>query len=246
MVYGTRISELPCPTETQEKLRKIGILNEKALHATLKEWYARPNDEIEVSVNGFFVDIVRDDLLVEIQVRNFSAVKRKLVELTLNHPVRLVYPIVLERWIVKLTEDGQSLLSRRKSPKKGSLEYIFEELVSFPKLFLNPNFSIDVLFIQEEEVRCYDGTRGWWQGGWITQEHRLLKVVDRRLFEMPADVTELIPCNLDELFTTSDLADAIGKPNWLAQKMAYCLREMGSIAPVGKQGNAILYKRVTT
>lgn len=230
-------------TVTLEKSHKIGTLNEKAIHAALKEWYARPKDQLEVSVNGFFVDIVRDDLLVGIQVRNFSAIKRKLIELTLHHPVRLVYPIVLERWIVKLAEEVQVQLSRRKSPQKGSLESIFGELVSFPKLFLNSNFSIDVLFIQEEEVRRYDGQR---QGGWITQERRLLRIVDQRLFETPADVATLIPCDLDEPFTTSDLAVAIGKPNWLAQKMAYCLREMDIITPVGKHGNAILYRRVTT
>jgi hypothetical protein len=232
-------------TGTQEKLHKIGTLNEKVLHAALKGWYAQPNDQIEVSVNGFFVDIVQDDILVEIQVRNFSAVKRKLIELTLHHPVRLVYPIVLERWIVKVAKNGQNQLSRRKSPQKGSLECVFEELVSFPKLFLNPNFSMDVLFIHEEEVRRYDGTRGWRQRGWITQERRLLRVVDRRLFETPSDFASFIPCVLDEPFTTSDLAIAIGKPNWLAQKMAYCLREMDTIAPVGKHGNAILYRRVT-
>jgi hypothetical protein len=184
-------------TGTQEKLHKIGTLNEKALHAALKGWYAQPNDQIEVSVNGFFVDIVQDDILVEIQVRNFSAVKRKLIELTLHHPVRLVYPIVLERWIVKVAKNGQNQLSRRKSPKKGSPECIFDELVSFPKLFLNPNFSMDVLFIHEEEVRQYDGTRGWRQRGWITQERRLLRVVDRRLFETPSDFARFIPCVLE-------------------------------------------------
>ena len=55
----------------------IGALNEKPLHAALKQWYARPDDLIEVSVDGFTVDIVRGDLLIEIQTRNLSAIKRK-------------------------------------------------------------------------------------------------------------------------------------------------------------------------
>jgi hypothetical protein len=115
--------------------------------------------------------------------------------------------------------------------------------VSFPRLLASANFSREVLLIPEEEVRRYDGKRGWRRKGWVTQERRLLGVVERRLFESPADVAALIPQDLAEPFATSDLAAAIGKRRRLAQKMAYCLREMGMIAPVGKQGNAILYAR---
>jgi hypothetical protein len=45
----------------------IGQLNEKALHASLKQWYARPGDRFEVAVGGFVIDIVRAELLIEIQ-----------------------------------------------------------------------------------------------------------------------------------------------------------------------------------
>jgi hypothetical protein len=223
----------------------IGTLNEKPLHAALKKWYAQPNDQLEVSVDGFIVDIVRGDLLVEIQTRNFAAIKQKLTELTVRHPVRLVYPIAQEKWIVKVAQDGHTRLSRRKSPKRGAFEQVFEELVSFPGLLSSPNFCLDVLLIQEEEIRRYDDTRGWRRKDWVTHERRLLQVVSQRLFETPADMAALIPHALAEPFTTSELAAAIGKPRRLAQKMAYCLREMGATEPVGKRGNAILYTRAT-
>ena len=45
----------------------IGTLNEKPLHAGLKEWVARPGDAFEQPVDGYVIDIVRDDLLIEIQ-----------------------------------------------------------------------------------------------------------------------------------------------------------------------------------
>jgi hypothetical protein len=230
-------------TEPQGATREIGTLNEKPLHAALKEWYARPDDRFEVSVDGFVVDIVRDDLLVEVQTGSFSGIKRKLAVLAARHPVRLVYPVAREKWIVKLAGDGHSQLGRRKSPKRGAVEHVFKELVSFPQLLSAPNFSLDVLLIQEEEVRRYDGKRGWRRRGWVTHERRLLEVVGHRLFETPADMRALVPNALDEPFTTAELAAAIVKPRWLAQKMAYCLREMGAIAQVGKRGNAILYAR---
>ncbi len=235
--------------ESQEMAHAIGTLNEKPLHAALKTWYAQPGDQLEVPVDGFFIDIVRRrplmarDLLIEVQTGNFSSIKRKLATLTASHPVRLVYPVAREKWIVKLDKDGSGVLGRRKSPKRGAFEHVFGELVSFPRLLANSNFDLELLLIQEEEVRRYDGKRGRRRKGWVTQERRLLGVVERRLFESPADVAALIPKDLAEPFATSDLAAAIGKRRRLAQKMAYCLREMGVIAPVGKQGNAILYIR---
>ena len=222
----------------------IGTLNEKSLHAALKQWYARPDDLIEVSVDGFTVDIVRDDLLIEIQTRNLSAIKRKLTTLVEQHPVRLVYPVAQDKWIVRQSENGERVLGRRKSPKRGTVELVFEELVSIPQLLAHSNFALDVLLIQEE-VRRYDGTRNWRRRGWVTHERRLLQVVGQRLFETPKAMLALIPTTLPEPFTTTDLAEATGQPLWLAQKMTYCLREMGAITVVGKRGRGILYVRAT-
>jgi hypothetical protein len=222
---------------------QISTLNEKPLHAALKEWYAQPQDRFEVWVDGFIVDIVRDDRLIEIQTAGFASIKRKLAILTERHPVRLVYPVAREKWIVKLAGDGTRVLSRRKSPKRGMVAEVFGEMVSLPQLLASPNFSLDVLLIQEEEVRTHDPTRAWRRRGWVTHERRLLAVVDHQLFRTPADLAGLLPPALTEPFTTSDLAAATGQRRRLAQQMAYCLREMGVIQPVGKQGNAILYSR---
>jgi hypothetical protein len=221
----------------------ISTLNEKPLHAALKEWYAQPGDQLEVPVDRFIADIVRGNLLIEIQTASFSSIKQKLLELTAHHPVRLAYPIARQKWIVKVAEDRRTQLSRRKSPKRGRVEDVFAELVSFPTLLASPNFSLEVLFIQEEEVRHHDPKRGWRRRGWLTHERRLLEVLDRQRFQTPADMANLLPATLPEPFTTSDLAASLPRPRRLAQRMAYCLREMQVIDPVGKQGNAILYVR---
>ena len=224
---------------------QIGTLNEKPLHAALKRWYAQPGDLTEVSVNGFTIDIVRGDLLIEIQTRNLSAIKRKLTALVEQHPVRLVYPIAQDKWIVRQSGNGKHTpgVGRRKSPRRGTVELVFEELVSLPHLLTHPNFSLDVLLIQEEEVRRQAGKLTRRRKGWAIQERRLLQVVGHRLFETPREMLALLPTALTEPFTTTDLAQATGRPLWLAQKMAYCLREMGAIIAVGKRGRGILYAR---
>jgi len=223
-------------------MSEIGLLNEKPLHASLKEWYAQPGDTFEVAVDGYVIDIVREDLLLEIQTSGFASIKSKLQCLVNEHRIRLVYPIAREKWIVKPTEDNSGNCTRRKSPKRGRVEDFFREMVSFPQLLMNPNFSLEVLMIREEEVRRHDEKRIWRRRGWTTEERRLLEVIDRHMFEKPSDWLALLPVNLGESFTTGDLAEAMGIKRRLAQQMAYCLRMVRVIELTGRQGRSHTYR----
>ena len=218
-------------------------MSKQPLHTALKEWVAEPCDQLEVPLGSYRIDIVRGDLLIEIQTRNFSALKHKLWHLIPDHRLRLVYPIAQEKWIIKKAGRGEKLSKRRKSPKRGRIEDLFHELVSFPELVLQPNFSLEVLLIQEEEKRRHDARRAWRRRGWVTEERRLLHVVGRHLFAGPDDYAALLPDDLEEPFTTAGLAQALGRPRSLAQKMAYCLRRMDIIADVGRRDRSVLYAR---
>lgn len=222
-------------------MNSIGTLRETGLHAALKAWYARPGDQVEVPLAGYVVDLLRGDTIIEIQTRNFSAVKRKLLRLVENNHVRLVYPIALERWIVRLTADGQTLLGRRKSPRRGAGIQVFEELVSFPELLDHPNFSLEVLLVREEEVRCPLPPRRGRRRDWRICDRRLLEVVDRSLLAGPADCLAYVPAALPRPFTCRDLAQALDQPLDLCQKLAYCLRRVGALTPVGRRGRAMAY-----
>ena len=230
-------------TKSPKKSSGIGTLNEKPLHEDLKQWYAGPLDEFEVPFEGFVIDILHDGLAVEIQTRNFNAIARKLNHLLALREVRLVYPIAQDKWITNIATEVDTPPTRRKSPRHGRPESMFDELVSIPTILEHPNFSLELLLIQEEEVRLYDGVRGWRRGGWVTHERRLLEVTGRRLLRSPADLARFVPDELQEPFATRDLATAINVPLRLAQKMAYCLKLTGCIVPAGKQANAILYIR---
>jgi hypothetical protein len=219
----------------------IGTLGEKSLHSALKDWYARPKDRKEVEVDGFHIDIIRQKLLIEIQTTNFYSLRRKLTTLMEKHPVRLVYPIAQEKWIVRLAKDGVTRLGRRKSPKRGHIFHLFDELVYIPGLITHPNFTLEALLIQEEEVRCDDGTGSWRRNGLRIADHGLIDVLSQHLFSDPQDFLALIPTALPEPFSTKDLAEGIDQPRWIAQQVAYCLRHMGAIDVVGKNGNSLLY-----
>ncbi len=228
-------------TQPRTAAHGIGTMQERSLHAALKAWYARPGDRLEVAVDGFLVDVVRDGLLIEIQTGNFSSIKRKLSTLTRRHCVRLVYPIARDKWIVRLADNGLDRLSRRRSPKHGCLLHLFEELVSIPDLIARKTFSLEVLMIQEEEVRRRHARGRWRRGGWGTFDRRLLAVVDRATLASPSAFRRLLPEDLDKPFTTAELSQSLGQTRALAQKMAYCLRKMGAVEVTGKRGNALQY-----
>ncbi len=228
-------------TRVPDSNSRIGLLNEKPLHASLKQWYAQPGDRFEVPLDGFVIDIVRDNVLLEIQTRHFGAIKSKLARLVSSHRVRLIYPIPQEKWIVQSPTAGNAFGTRRKSPKRGRVEDLFRELVAIPHLLSQQNFSLEVLLTKEEERRRFDRRRRWRTGGWVTEERRLLDVVERRVFEGPGSWLALLPFQ-DEPFTSKDLAQAIGVRLDLAQKMTYSLRQAGLIQALGKRGRASLYE----
>ena len=226
--------------ERHQNHQGIGTFQETSLHADLKSWYAQPGDEMEVSIEGYIVDIVRGDLLIEIQTGNFSALKNKLPRLANRYPVRLVHPIPQDKWILRKGA-GEKSLSRRKSPKHGSLEDLFTELVRIPALITHPNITIEVLMVQEEEVWQDDGKGSWRRKGWSIADRRLLDVLGRYLLSSPSDFQALLPDGLPDPFTTRDLARALHRPPYLARRMAYCLYKMGAASRVGKRRRAYLY-----
>ena len=220
----------------------IGTLKERSLHSALKEWYSQPGDGFEVPCDGFVIDLVRGETLIEIQTRNFAALKRKLTKLTQQHPVRLVHPIAREKWIVRQTAAGE-IVSRRKSPKRGRPVDVFRELVHLPHLLGRRNFTLEVLLTQEEEVLRDDGAGSWRRRRWSVHDRRLLDVTDSVLFESPADYAGLIPPGLPEPFTNRELAEALKCRLALAQKMTYTLSRCDALETAGKRGQAILYRR---
>ena len=219
----------------------IGVLGEHHLHAALKEWYRQEGDGVEIGVEGFVVDLVRGDVLIEIQTRSFSSMRRKLDRLLDAHPIRLVHPIAAEKWIRRIDDTGADI-SRRKSPKRGIPADVCDELVSFPALLSHPNFTLDVLLVQEEEVRLRD-PKVRRRGGWALAERRLLAVLECATFRWPEDLLAVLPPDLPDPFTTADLAQRLGRSRHLARKVAYCLKGAEVLEPVGRSRGGIEYAR---
>ena len=219
----------------------IGTLSEKSLHAGLKEWVSLPGDAFEVKLDGFVIDVMREDLLIEIQTRHLYAMKRKLTKLLANgHTIRLLHPIARDKWIVRETAVGKPI-SRRKSPKRGQTLDIFKEMVRLTGLIPHPNLTIEVLLTQEEEILRNDGQGSWRRKRWSVHDRLLLNVVEQRAFTTPADYLAVIPGGLERPFTNKQLAQALSIRPDLATKITYTLCKMDLLEISGKQGRSNLY-----
>jgi hypothetical protein len=220
----------------------IGTLNEGALHAQLKDWYRRPGDRVEVVVDDFVVDLVRGDLLVEIQTGSFAPLRRKLELLLPRHRVRLVAPVPLARRIIRLSDQGE-LLSARRSPRRGRLEDVFSRLVSIASLLCCQEFELEVLLTQQDELRVYRPGQAYRRHGWVVVGRRLVSVERRVRIACPDDAAGLLPPGLAERFDSAQLAEAAGIERRLAQQVTYCLRAMGVLQAAGKRGNTVIHRR---
>ncbi len=74
------------------------------------------------------------------------------------------------------------------------------------------------------------------------EDQQLIRIVESHSFSTAADLRRLLPGRMPRQFHTAHLAERLKAPRWTAQRIAYCLREMGAVEIVGKQGNALLYR----
>ena len=83
---------------------------ERGLHAELKEWLCEPRDLVEGTVWGYRADIIRGDLLIEIQTGNFPQIRAKLAKLLTGYRVKLVHPIPERKWIIRDIDGGGGVI----------------------------------------------------------------------------------------------------------------------------------------
>lgn len=206
----------------------IGTLNEGSLHAALKQRYAEPGDVFEVPMEGFVIDIVRsagqsDELLIEIQTGSFGAMGNKMDRLLQERKMLLVHPIAVESILHKPNARP------RKSPKRGTLYSLFDELVSIPTLLDHPNLELEVVLVRVLKKQKHDAKARRGRGGFRTVDRVLDEVLETHRFNTLDDLLRLLPVGLPDTFTTADLASSGLMTRDAAQRLAYCFKAAGLI-----------------
>jgi hypothetical protein len=219
---------------------------ETSLHRELKQLYAAGDARTEVRLGRYRIDVVVDDELIEIQHGSLAAIRDKVRHLLGEHRVRVVKPIVASKVLIKRARKNGRVVERRQSPKRGTMFDLFDEMIYFTRVFPHPRLSIDVVLVDIEEWR-YPGhgrRRRYRANDFQVEDQKLCRVLDIQTITAADDLRRLIDCSLESPFDTGDLARSLGIQRWIAQRIAYCFREMGAARQVGKRRNAWLYEFV--
>jgi hypothetical protein len=194
----------------------------------------------EVVVEGFRIDAVRPEgWLVEVQSGALGPLRAKLAKLLSAHRVQVVKPLIVERRIVRRTRVEGPDQSARRSPKRGAIVDIFNDLVGLAGVFPHPNLAIEVLSVAIDEIRT--PRRRW--PGYQVADRILRRIVSTTPLRVAGDLWTLVGVDPGETFTTRELAARLGRSLDFAQRVAYCLRRAGAVEGLGKRGHCRLYAR---
>jgi len=223
----------------------INLYSEYSLHEQLKAYLAGPGDRIEALVAGKVVDLVRaDGELVEVQTGHLGQLAPKVLGLSQKgYHVRVVYPVSAERSLRRLDPVSGEVLSVRRSPKRGDLYSVFDELVHASGLIAAENVIVEVLLVRSVETKTHDGSGSWWKKGDRTVDRALEEVIASRSFGTGEEWLNLIPKDLAPPWNSGNLGQALGIGPVRARRILYCLCRAGMLVELGKKGKAKAYLR---
>ncbi len=223
----------------------INLYAEYSLHEGLKEYLASPGDRLEAPIEGKVIDLVRaGGELVEVQTRQLGKIAGKVLALAAKgYKVRVVHPIEAERLLRRLDPATEEVLSTRKSPKRGDLYALFDELVHAPGLIAARNVTVEALLVRSVETKTRDGTGSWRRKGDRTVDRELAGVMSSRSFRTKAQWLSFIPKDLPAPWTSAALGEKLGIKPERARKILYCLCRAGLLVEAGKIGRAKAYAK---
>lgn len=195
-------------------MSKFSVLNESSLHNTLKVYYsAQTNGKTEVEMHGHIYDVITENgEAIEIQTKNLSKLADKIKDsLKKKLKITLVYPIPIVTKIY-LTDQQGKLIHIRKSPVKGSVYDIFKEITGLTDVLLNPNFTLETVFInmiehrvQTDEPEQAKNNRRRYKKNWNKANKKLEDIIEIRQFKTKEDYLSLLPLSLQEEFCAKDI-----------------------------------------
>ncbi len=216
---------------------------ESSLHRQIKERYA-VDGRCEVVVDGYRIDaIAADGTLVEVQSAALGPLRGKVARLIdAGHQVKIVKPVVLTRRILRRRTIRGPVVSVRRSPRRGALIDVFDDLPGLAAVLAREGASLEILGVSIDESRL-DRRR---RPGYRVLDRVLVEVFSTVRIDRPLDLWRLVESvALPETFTTRDLARSLDRPLPFAQRVAYCLRQSGAAELRGKRRNLRVYARAS-
>jgi hypothetical protein len=227
-----------------EKPAGIGTLGEKTLHAIVKLYIEPDTARHELRIGPFFVDVLSEGRIYEIQTRQFGKLGSKLPVLLGTGPVTIVYPMPARKWLSWVDPETGAVSKRRLSPRRGSILDIFAELVYIKPFLCHPNLSILILQIDLDEYRLLNGWSRDKKRGSRRSDRVPLHLEKEVLISDPSSYARLMPPDLPSVFTSASLAKAASVSSSLARTILNVLLSARVAVICGKQGRSRLYRLI--
>lgn len=222
----------------------IGTLQEKTVHAVLKDYYAPDKDMEEIPVDGYVADIFTGEEIIEIQTGNFNKMRNKLECFLRNYPVTIVYPVPRIKYLCWLDEETGECSKPRKSTVKGSVYRAFYELYKIKPYLRHPNLHLCFPLLEVEEYRLLNGWSRDKKRGSCRYDRIPLALLDEVRFDRIEDYVQLIPYELPEPFTAREFGKAIRERNETAARVLHILNYLQVVERCENKGHAYTYRVV--
>lgn len=219
----------------------IGTLSEKTLHRVIKN-YLEPNQEKhEVKIGRFYVDIINDNEIIEIQTRQFNKLRGKLDFLLETYQITICFPVAYKKNIIWLNKESLEAEDIRKSPKTGSIYDVFHELYKIKQYLDNPNLRIKIILLDLDEYRLLNGWSKDKKRGSYRYDQIPTALIDEVDIINLKDYKLFIPDGLNKEFTSKDYRKITKLTLKKAQVALNVLRHLGIIELIGKDSRLNLY-----
>ena len=220
----------------------FGTLQEKTVHAVMKLYYEPNMDYHEVPIEGYIADIYTGKRIIEVQNGNFNRLREKLKAFLPDYQVMVVLPIPHNRWIVYMDEESGELSGKRKAPGTGSIYNAFPELYKIKEHLLHPNLSFAFPLIDMDEYRVLQSKSKGRRKKGSRYDRMPLSLYDEIIMERVEDFVQVIPYELEEIFTVKEFAKTAGIHRDLAGVTLHILYHMKLVDRVGQRGREYLYR----
>lgn len=222
----------------------IGTLQEKTVHAILKDYYAPNKDMQEIRVDGYVADIYTGAEIIEIQTAHFDKMRNKLDCFLANYSVTVVYPIPQVKYLIWIDVESGECSKPRKSNVKGSVYRAFYELYKIKPYLPNKNLHLCFPLLEIEEYRLLNGWSRDKKKGSCRYDRIPITLLDEVRFDCIDDYVKLIPHDLSQPFTVKEFGKAVKERKEIASKVLHILNYLHVIERCENRGKAYTYRVV--
>lgn len=203
----------------------IGELSEKGVHNGLKNYLEPDKSKQEIQVGRYVADIKNENGIIEIQTKQFHKLVDKIeYYLNLGIPVKVVYPLEVERYIVRS-------YGTRKSWYKGVVQDSLYEMYCLIKYFDNDLFTFSIIEVVVNEHRNENNNK---------TKRELVQIVREHLYHNSKEYLDaMVP--FEDVFTRKEFMSLGIHAKKLNPLKGLLMNNLLEIA--GKRRNELLYKK---